>query len=148
MKLLATTRVRSGMKAFLLVALVACGGKQTPSGGSGSGSSVETGPVKDTRNEFQKRLATACEDAGKRITECAVADAKKEVEAGRMKQSDFELNTKPEVLEKNTEEFVKKCNVPSMSSRQVRVLEVCHKEETECEPFLDCLSHLNDGAGK
>jgi hypothetical protein len=133
------------MKAFVVVALIACGGKQTPPPSSGSGS-AEAGPVKDTRNEFQKRLATACESVGKRITECAVADAKKEVAAGRMTQKDFDLNTKPEILEKNTEEFVKKCDVPAMTSRQVRVLEVCHKEETECDPFLDCLSHLNDPA--
>ena len=133
------------MKAFVVVALIACGGKQTPPPSSGSGS-AETGPVKDTRNEFQKRLATACESVGKRITECAVADAKKEVAAGRMTQKDFDLNTKPEILEKNTEEFVKKCDVPAMTSRQVRVLEVCHKEETECDPFLNCLSHLNDPA--
>lgn len=135
------------MKAFVLVALIACGGKQpsAPAGGSGSGSG-ETDPVKDTRNEFQKRLATACESVGKRITDCAVADAKKEVTAGRMTQKDFDLNTKPEILDKNTEEFVKKCDVPAMTSRQVRVLEVCHNEETECDPFLDCLSHLNEPA--
>ena len=76
----------------------------------------------------------------------AVADAKKEVEAGRMTQQNFDLNTKPEILEKNTEEFVKKCDVPAMTSRQVRVLEVCHKEEADCEPFLDCLSHLSEPA--
>lgn len=133
------------MNALVFVALIACGGKQTPTPSNGSGS-ADAGPVKDTRNAFQKRLATACESVGKHITDCAVADAKKEVEAGRMTQKDFDLNTKPEILEKNTEEFVKKCDVPAMTSRQVRVLEVCHKEETECDPFLDCLSHLNDPA--
>lgn len=136
-------RVRGGMKPVFLVVLIACGGKQPSAPTTGSGS-AETGPVKDTRNEFQKRLAVACESVGKRITDCAVADAKKEVDAGRMTQKDFDLNTKPEILEKNTEEFVKKCDLPAMTSRQVRVLEVCHKEETECDPFLDCLSHLND----
>lgn len=134
------------MRAIVLVALVACGGKQTPAPPSGGSGSADVGPVKDTRNDFQKRLATACESVGKRITDCAVADAKKEVEAGRMTQKDFDLNTKPEILEKNTEAFVKKCDVPEMTSRQVRVLEVCHKEETACEPFVDCLSHLNEPA--
>lgn len=142
MKPTLVSRVRCGMKPLLLALLIACGGKQQPS--TPTTGSAETGPVKDTRNEFQKRLATACESVGKRITECAVADAKKEVDAGRMTQKDFDLNTKPEILEKNTDEFVKKCDLPAMTSRQVRVLEVCHKEETECDPFLDCLSHLND----
>jgi hypothetical protein len=29
-----------------------------------------------------------------------------------------------------------------MSSRQVRVLEVCFKEEQECGPLMSCLDHL------
>ena len=49
---------------------------------------------------------------------------------------------------KNTEEFVARCNVPDMSSRQVRVLEVCVREEAVCGPFLSCLDHLNDKDGK
>lgn len=132
------------MKTVVFLALVACGGKPhptTPTTGSGS---ADPGPVKDTRSELEKRLATSCEAVGQRLTACAVSDAKAEVAAGRMSQKDFELNTKPEILEENTRQFVKKCNVPGMSSRQVRVLEVCHKEETECGPFVDCLSHLND----
>ncbi len=131
---------------FLVV--VACGGKHTPSTGSGSGSSEPPPPLKDTRTEIEKRRATACESVGKQITACAVADAKAEVDAGRMTKKDFDLNTKPEILDKNTEEFVKKCNTPSMSSRQVRVLEVCSKEEAECAPLLDCLSHLDDKPAK
>ena len=140
------SRVRGGMKAILFVVLVACGGKQNTGGPStGSGSASEPPPpLKDTRTELEKRLATACESVGKKLTQCAYDSAKAELDAGKMKKTDFDLNTKPEILEKHTEEFVKKCNVPTMSSRQVRVLEVCHKEETECAPFVDCLSHLNE----
>ena len=135
------------MKALLFLVLVACGGKQT-TGGTGSGSSEPPPPppLKDTRTELEKRLTAACETVGKKLTQCAYDAAKAEVDAGRMTQKDFELNTKPEILEKHTEEFVKKCNVPTMSSRQVRVLEVCHKEETACAPFVDCLSHLTEPA--
>jgi hypothetical protein len=31
-----------------------------------------------------------------------------------------------------------------MSSRQVRVLEVCDREESQCGPLLSCLDHLNE----
>ena len=44
-----------------------------------------------------------------------------------------------------------KCNKADRSSRQVRVLEVCHAEETQCEPLLSCLENLNkrsEPAGK
>lgn len=156
MKLIARSRVNAGMtgvpkglmKTLVFVALVACGGKTTPGTGPGSGSSEPPPPLKDTRTEIEKRRATACGDVGKKITACALADAKAEVAAGRMTKKDFDLNTTPEILDKNTEEFVKKCNVPSMSSRQVRVLEVCSKEEAECAPLLDCLSHLDDQPAK
>jgi hypothetical protein len=33
-----------------------------------------------------------------------------------------------------------------MSSRQVRVLEVCDKEEQQCGPLVSCLGHLNEPA--
>ncbi len=135
------------MKALLFLILVACGGKQTTNGGTSTGSDSEPPPpLKDTRTELEKRLSAACETVGKKLTECAYDSAKAELDAGRMTQKDFDLNTKPEILEKHTEEFVKKCNVPTMSSRQVRVLEVCHKEETSCAPFVDCLSHLTEPA--
>jgi len=132
------------MTTVLCFALVACGGKQPTTPGTGSSATVDAGPVKDTRTELEKRLAGACLAAGTKVTQCAVDDAKKEVEAGRMSEKDFKLNTEAKILEKNTEDFVKKCDNPTTSSRQVRVLEVCHKEETACEPFLDCLSHLDD----
>ena len=130
--------------ACLLAQLTACGGsKTTPTNpGSGSGSAVVE-PPKDTRTAIEKRRDIACSQVGERITQCAVEDLKKEVAAGRMKQKEYDDTVKPEILKKNTEEFVKKCEVP-MSSRQVRVLEVCFKEETQCAPFVDCLSHLSD----
>jgi len=133
------------MKALLFVALVACGGKHTPPPTIG-GIDDPPGPVKDTRTELEKRRDVACEDAGKKLTSCALDDAKAELAAGRLAQKEFELSTAPDVLSKHTAEFVKKCRVP-MSSRQVRVLEVCFKEEAECGPFSDCLTHLNDKPG-
>lgn len=148
MKLVASRRVRTGMKTLLIACLLfACGGKQTTNPGTGSAAGSGSGsaePPPDTRNEFQKRLATACQAVGTKVTECAVEDAKALLAAGKITQKDYDQNTQFDVLKKHTEEFVKKCDVPAMSSRQVRVLEVCHKEESQCAPFLDCLSHLAD----
>jgi hypothetical protein len=129
---------------YLLVVLLACGGNKTqPVGpGSGSGSAVVE-PPKDTRTELEKRRDTACEQVGERITQCQVEDAKKDLAAGKVTQKDFDDATKPDWLKQYTAMFVKKCKIP-MSSRQVRVLEVCYKEETECAPFADCLTHLDD----
>jgi hypothetical protein len=132
------------MKNLLVVlALAACGHKSTPiqnSGGSGDGSNVA--PV-DTRSAIEKRRDGACETLGPKITSCAVEDAKKELAAGKIKQKDFDANTAPGVLSKNTEEFIKACKKAQYSSRQVRVLEVCQQEESQCEPMLACLDNLN-----
>ncbi len=130
---------------YLLVFLFACGGSKTqPVGpGSGSGSAVVEPPKKDTRTELEKRRDAACEQVGERITQCQVEDAKKSLAAGKVTQKDFDDATKPDWLKQYTAMFVAKCKIP-MSSRQVRVLEVCYKEETECDPFADCLKHLDD----
>lgn len=147
MKHLRRKRVSIMMKnLMLLVALAACGNKSnTPVANSGSGSDVETPPAPppDSRSEIEKRRDAACASLGPRITACAVADAKTAAASGKLKQADYEAMTKPEVQNKNTEEFIKACEKADYSSRQVRVLEVCQKEESECEPLLACLENLN-----
>jgi hypothetical protein len=135
--------VHAMMKNFVFVfAIAACGNKgQTQVSNAGSGD--PPGPVRDTRTELERRRDTACEQLGPRITDCAVADAKAALDAGQLKQKDFDAVTKPEIKAKNTKEFVDDCSGKEFSSRQIRVLEVCQTEETECEPMLACLDNLN-----
>ncbi len=133
------------MKPLLFALLVACGGKQTTSP-TNTSSDDPPGPVKDTRTELEKRRDTACENVGKKLTSCAVEDAKAALAAGKTTQKEFDLNTASGVLEKNTAEWMKVCRTYE-SSRRVRVLEVCFKEETECGPFGDCLTHLSANSG-
>jgi len=126
--------------AFLMIVFAAaCGGKsQTPVANSGG----DTGAVKDTRTELGRRRDTACETLGPRITTCAVEDSKAALEAGEIQQKQYDEITKPEVRAKNTSEFVEQCQKADYSSRQVRVLEVCQREESECAPLLACLDNL------
>ncbi len=133
------------MRSFVAVILLtaACGGKQTPKGG-GDGSAEPVGVVQDMRTPLEKRRDVACDALAPRLTQCAVDEAKADAAAGKISKSQLEKDTAPDVLRKNTEEAKKACKV-SLSSRQVRVIEVCMKEETECGPLQDCLGHLNDG---
>ncbi|HEY4244855.1 MAG TPA: hypothetical protein VGM88_33800 [Kofleriaceae bacterium] len=126
----------------LLVFVVACG-----SSSQNTPPTPAPAPPPDTRSPIEKRRDTACDSLGPKLTQCALADAKADLAAGKVTQKQFTDDTQPAVLSKNTEEFEKKCKVP-MSSRQVRVLEVCQQQEQACEPLGDCLSHLNDNAGK
>ena len=132
---------------LIAVMAAACGNKSsTPIANAGSGSAEDPPPpVADTRPEIDKRRDAACEALGPRITACAVEDAKTAFGQGRLKQKDFEASTAPEVQRKNTDEFIKACKSPKTpySSRQIRVLEVCPREETQCEPMLACLENLN-----
>jgi hypothetical protein len=131
--------------AFVLL-LAACGPKQpatsVSSAGGGAGT-ADTGPAQDTRTELERRRDAACDTLGPRMTSCALADAKAALAAGKVTQSQFDQDTKPAVLEKNTDEFIKACKSAQYSSRQVRVLEVCQREESECEPMLACLDNLS-----
>jgi hypothetical protein len=128
----------------IAVAIASCGGpQQPPPTGEGSGLGSAEPVAKDTRTPFEIRRDTACKQLAPRLTECAVDDAKADLAAGKVTQQQFQQDTAPEVLHKNTQQFVEKCTGwRDMSSRQVRVLEVCFKSETECGALKDCLKNL------
>lgn len=130
------------MRSLMIAAmLAACGGAQQPAG-SGIGSAGPAGVASDPRNALEARRDAACEGLGPKLTLCAVADAKADLTAGKVTQQQFDKDTEPGVQRKHTQKFLEQCKV-QMSSRQVRVLEVCLKEETDCGPLVDCLSHLS-----
>lgn len=126
--------------ALVFVLLAACGGKQTT---TTTDPEPKLAPPLDPRTPLEKRRDAACETLGPELTQCALAEAKADLAAGKVKQEQFDQDTKTEVLHKNTDEFIKQCEQP-MSSRQVRVLEVCQQQETQCDPLAACLDHLND----
>jgi hypothetical protein len=117
------------MRAFLLVFVLACGG------GGANTRPPDPDPT-PTRSELEARQAAACEQAGPRLTDCAIEDAKATLSAEEVAKLDLE-KTRPI----HTREFIKECTTGYMSSRQVRVYEVCLREETECDPLLACLDN-------
>jgi len=144
------SRSRGEIARLVLCALLvaACGGKQQTGGGgssdvSNAGSDTVKPPLADTRTALEKRRDTACKAIAPKLTDCALEDAKSDLASGKVKKADFDRDTAPEVLRKNTEMFVEKCTGwRDISSRQVRVLEVCFKEEQQCGPLRDCLGYL------
>src|SRR5688500_16066465 len=112
------------MRSIALLLLVACGGKSPPP----EDPKDPPGVVQDTRSELEKRRDAGCDALRPRLVQCAVDDARAEMDAGRMTKKDFDVNTSKDVLAKLGDEWMKSCRV-EMSSRQVRVLEVCFKEE-------------------
>jgi len=118
----------------LMVALAACGGGQHTDTTKNS----DPDPVlKDSRSPIEKRRDEACEHIQPKLTQCAVADAKATMSAKEL------ADLKPdELLSAHKQKFLKQCKSSAMSSRQVRVLEVCDREESECDPLADCLKHL------
>jgi hypothetical protein len=131
--------------AIGLGGLPACGAAQHTSEGGGS-AAREPAAATDTRTPIEKRRDAACDQLGPKITACAVEDARADLAAGKIGQKQFDSDTAPDVQRKNIEEFQKACKRTPYSSRQVRVLEVCYHEETQCGPLLDCLGHLSDKA--
>ena len=131
------------MRAALLVLLVACGGSQKPPPANDD----PPGVAQDTRTPIEKRRDTACDALGPKLVECAVDDAKRDLAAGKITQQQFDTDTAPKWRAGLKADWMKKCKV-DMSSRQVRVLEVCLHEEQQCAPLVDCLHHLDDNVGK
>jgi hypothetical protein len=120
----------------LIFGLAACGGGQHPD----STKTSDTDPVpvyKDTRTPLEQRRDTACEHVQPKLTQCAVADAK-----ATMSPKELSELKPDELVSAHKQKFLKECKGSAMSSRQVRVLEVCDREESECEPLAECLKHL------
>jgi hypothetical protein len=129
-----------------VAALAACGGKAKPPAqpdddltiqpGSGKASGAAT---PDT--PIHQRRDAACEQLGPRLTECAIEDAKKNHHEEALKDID-------KVAPLNTKKFIEACEGSEMSSRQVRVLEVCFKEAPDCDGLDECLKNLTPQAGE
>jgi len=130
--------------ALVVLGPAGCGGPQRAPDRAADGPAdpAPAGP----RSPIERRRDAACAALGPRLTACAVADARADLAAGKIDQRQFERDTAPAIQRKNTEEFETRCTAAHYSSRQVRVLEVCSREETECAPLLDCLGHLHDPA--
>ena len=125
---------------WLVLLAIACGHSSPPPPVENS---KPPPPLKDTRTTIEQRRDKACEVVAKRVTQCAVDDAKKDLAAGKVKKEQFDKDTAPEVVAKNAEQYADKCKAKNdYSSRQIRVLEKCPEYETECEPFLKCLENL------
>lgn len=127
-----STEVALAALIGLLGVAMACGPKSPPAAPIG-------GPAEPTvkLSELQRRQHAACAALGPKLTECAIADAKTSMSAAELAKLDLE-RTAP----KHTEVFIDDCSAESYSSRQVRVLEVCFHEETECEALSACLENI------
>jgi hypothetical protein len=137
------------MRLVIVILVAACGGsKPTPTGpGSGSNTTEPEHHAEDKRTLIEKRRDAGCTALKPKLTACAAADSKARLEAKQISKAEYDAAVDPRVLAKFGEKWMESCQIP-MSSRQVRVLEVCFKEESECGPLEDCLTHLNDHTGK
>ena len=121
------------------VAMTACGSKPAARTGPDNHSTTTA----ETRSELAIRQGAACEAIGPRLTACAVAEARRTMSADELAKLDLE-KTAPV----HTEEFITECKAQRLSSRQVRVYEVCSVEETECDPLVTCLDNVNPTAAE
>lgn len=100
-------------------------------------------PATVSRTELERRRDAACQALAPTLSRCAREDAAADLAAGKVTKADFDRNTAPELLRQNAELFVAKCAAwHDISSRQVRVLEVCFRAESQCGPLNDCLANL------
>lgn len=99
-----------------------------------------TPPDGDT--EIARRQQAACNQVMPVLTACAVSDACEKMEPDKLAELDLE-NTAPIHAREN----LKKCKGTPMSSHQVRVYEVCIREEQgDCAALAACLENANPPA--
>jgi hypothetical protein len=123
-----------------VAALAACSSKPKPVDDTlPENRGGDTAP--DTRTELERRRDAACETLAPRMTSCAIEDARRTMTPEELAKLDIE-STAPI----HTREFVKSCKAQTLSSRQVRVYEVCLREETACDPMIACLDNANPTA--
>jgi hypothetical protein len=120
----------------------ACGGPQRAPDRT-AGAPADPAPDKQ-RTPIERRRDAACDALGPKLTACAVADARADLAAGRIDQRQFDDHAAPRRQQQLTADWLAKCKGARYSSRQIRVLEVCFREETECGPLVACLDHLHD----
>jgi hypothetical protein len=124
------------MRAFVFALLLlgcGCGNKNK---GGGDDTLPDPAPAPPSQSELEKRQGAACEQLGPRLTDCAIADARATMTPEQLAELDVE-KTAPV----HTREMIKQCKEQSMSSRQVRVYEVCMREETACDALTACLEN-------
>lgn len=127
--------------ALVLVVLAACG-KPARSNDDTLPDNLGGGdPDPPPQTELQQRQGAACEQLGPRLTDCALADARATMTPEQLAELDVE-KTAP----LHTREMIKQCKEQTMSSRQVRVYEVCMREETECTALTACLENAKPEA--
>ena len=137
--------------AIAALALAACGSSQPPPPADPTPAQMTDqtpgGAPAPKKSPFEQRRDNACNALAPKLTQCALEDAKADLASGKIDQHQFDEDTQPGVLKKNTEVFVEKCTGwRDMSSRQVRVLEVCFQQETQCGPLRECLKNLEPAA--
>jgi hypothetical protein len=111
----------------------ACGGAGTP---APTQPDPDVGVMQPGKTEFERRQEAACDALGPRLTQCAYEDARRTMTPAEMAKEEIEAK-RPE----HTKLIVDKCRKQQMSSRQLRVYEVCMREERECTPLINCLEY-------
>ena len=127
-------RARAARRVLLaaLVLAAGCGGGSPP-----PAAPTTTPAPADPRTALEQRRDTACEQIQPRLTECAIQDAKQ-----ALSPAEYAKLRPEELRTQHKAKFLDECRGSAMSSRQVRVLEVCFREETSCGPLAECLKNL------
>ncbi|MEZ4402225.1 MAG: hypothetical protein R3B06_19525 [Kofleriaceae bacterium] len=127
---------------LVFVAVAACGPKPPPADPLPDDLTTrQVAPARAPHSEIERRRDAACEALGPRLTACAIDDARATMSAEELAKLDIE-KTAPV----HTQKFIEACKGQTLSSRQVRVYEVCIREETACEPLEACLDNARPDA--
>lgn len=127
---------------FAIAVAVAAGcGSKTAAPQHPDDDTLGSGPA-HADTEIHRRRDAACEVLAPRMTACAIEDAKATMTPQEIAGLDLDKTAKI-----HQREFLKDCTGDELSSRQVRVYEVCGKEAPDCAALVECLKNAEPGGG-
>ncbi len=125
------------LSVLLFVFYLGCGASTSTTNTSAS-NTAEDAPTRRAQaiQRLDARQQKACHAMCPRLTECVVADAKKNISPEKLKDGPSLEQLAPLHTAKCNEE----CTANPLSLRQIRVYEDCTKQkQLACGPLVDCL---------
>jgi hypothetical protein len=128
------------ISAVCTLASAGCGGKGPVAQPATTAEPVDPPPQ---RTELEIRRDAACDALAPKLTACAIADARSSLPPEKLAELDPD-----KLAQAHSEEFLADCKSQSLSSRQVRVYEVCVREESECDALVTCLENVRPASAE
>lgn len=109
---------------------MACGANATPPERTTSHNQLSA------EERFSMHQQAMCDALAPRLTTCAVEQARKNLTEREIEKQGL---SDPAFLRKYTNDIRSECSLKEISMRQIKLLETCTAQDSDCKTYLSCL---------